>query len=750
MASQKILRFGAYSGNFLVVISLIAKLRQMESQNFGKKRGRPRREVKVSENSEDTEENQSSSSKRRGRPRNEERIEENSIDNEENQNLSQTRSGVRLREIPESTVESTRSKEKKKQMKWDLPSKPQWKRIVGTLPGYIIPSQRLPTNRVILQRFDILRSSMSTQTSTHTFSALLYDEILPIWRKANIPVVERRLCLYRLEELIKSWTKNNCRKMVEGSEKEKKYTKMLDSLFSMTYTDLEEVKSELRKDRLLQREEKTEEGAIKRWERDFDFLLNQMKNPQVGTIGRSDSTYNQKKLVQDEKEVNRKKFKEVTHEIEEERRRKLTGVEVSNVLGEDEESDESNTQDDSRDPDYIPPRGRKPKKHSTVMLELPTKDLVKEAASICARLKLSNTAITTLYSKIIVSGGGDLKDFVMSKTTTWRHRIAGEKAAEQKLKIRLQGISEKHPYGILHWDGKNVKFQSGKVEEHLVICLQRVSSDEQPHFLGAPQTPNGTGVAQAEAVVRYIDETGVEDQLIAHVWDTTASNTGCNLGAAILLDQALGRANLWLGCRRHAAERHIVHANTAIFGPTKSPEEALFKVFQSNFDSLDKNTVQKYEWSGDESSPVGPFKFQTERALAVKVWAEECCRTGVFPREDYRELLELITHVLGGRIVRKSVVNKEAPPRAVQFKMERPGAFHHARFMSKAIYYIKMFMLAPQLLQKGLITHFETTQIEKMSTFVILMYGQYFLQTAITCAAPRIDLEFWRNANRYV
>ena len=268
--------------------------------------------------------------------------------------------------------------------------------------------------------------------------------------------------------------------------------------------------------------------------------------------------------------------------------------------------------------------------------------------------------------------------------------------------------------------------------------------------LGAPFTPNGKGEAQAEAVVRYIDETGIEDQVIAHVWDTTASNSGCNIGAAILLDRALGRANLWLACRRHAAERHVVHANTAVLGPTKGPEEPLFKLFHDNFDSLDKTRVQKYKWAGDECSAIGPFKFETERALDVKAWAEECCKTGVFPREDYRELLELITHVLGGRIVRTSIVNKEAPPRAVEFQMERPGAFHHARFMAKAIYFIKMFMLTPQLLQQGLVTHFETTQIEKMSTFIILMYGQYFLQTALTAAAPRNDLEFWRNANRYV
>ena len=36
-----------------------------------------------------------------------------------------------------------------------------------------------------------------------------------------------------------------------------------------------------------------------------------------------------------------------------------------------------------------------------------------------------------------------------------------------------------------------------------------------------------------------------------------------------------------------------------------------------------------------------------------------------------------------------------------------------------------------------------------MAIFIILIYGQYFLQTALTAAAPRIDLEFWRNSNRY-
>jgi hypothetical protein len=382
-------------------------------------------------------------------------------------------------------------------------------------------------------------------------------------------------------------------------------------------------------------------------------------------------------------------------------------------------------------------------------VRLPTKDLLKDSASICARLKLSNTAITSLYAKIIVSGGGELKDFVMSKSSAWRQRIQGEKEIEKKMKIEFNELSSKNPYGILHWDGKQVKFQSGDIEERLVICLQQVCSEKQPHFLGAPQTPDGTGAAQVEAIVRYIDDSGIEDQIIGHVWDTTASNTGCNMGAAVILDKALGRANLWLGCRRHASERHVVHANAAVFGPTKSPEEALFKDFKNNFDFLDIEDLQMYPWEGDESASNGPYKFSTERALSVKVWAEKCCSTGVFPREDYRELLELITHVLNGEIVRKSVVNRDAAPKVVAFKMERPGAFHHARFMAKSIYYIKMYMLLPQLLNRSLITQLQANQIERMATFIFLIYGQYFLQTALTAAAPRLDLDFWRNAIKY-
>ena len=147
-----------------------------------------------------------------------------------------------------------------------------------------------------------------------------------------------------------------------------------------------------------------------------------------------------------------------------------------------------------------------------------------------------------------------------------------------------------------------------------------------------------------------IDHYGIEDHIIGHCWDTTASNTGKNIGAAKLLDNALGRANLWFACRRHASERHIVHANEAVAGKTKSPEEELFKRFKAYFKFIDTdpNKLQSFPWESDQISLYGPYRFTTERALEVKAWSEKCCADGSFPREDYREFLELITQVKYG------------------------------------------------------------------------------------------------------
>ena len=237
---------------------------------------------------------------------------------------------------------------------------------------------------------------------------------------------------------------------------------------------------------------------MKTWEIDFEFLLNQMKHPQIGSMDSLDTDLTKRKKLQNVRVMERQKSEVQEKEEQEERNRSATADEINERLGNDDNVVITMTAD-SED-DYVPTRSlRKPKKADKLMLELPTKDLTKDTTALCALLKPSHTAVTSIYTKIVMSGGGELKDSVMSKASTWRNRIKDEKEVERKMKLEVKELSAKHPYTTMHSDGKKVTFASGEVQERLVICLQQVGLEDQPRFLGAPQTPDGTGAAQCEA-----------------------------------------------------------------------------------------------------------------------------------------------------------------------------------------------------------------------------------------------------------
>ena len=73
--------------------------------------------------------------------------------------------------------------------------------------------------------------------------------------------------------------------------------------------------------------------------------------------------------------------------------------------------------------------------------------------------------MTSTFAKVILSAEGELKDFVLSKSSVFQHRIIGEKEAEKKLKIKAQEVASEHPYCILHFDGKKVEYASGEKQE---------------------------------------------------------------------------------------------------------------------------------------------------------------------------------------------------------------------------------------------------------------------------------------------
>ena len=74
-------------------------------------------------------------------------------------------------------------------------------------------------------------------------------------------------------------------------------------------------------------------------------------------------------------------------------------------------------------------------------------------------------------------------------------------------------------------------------------------------------------------------------------------------------------------------------------------------------------------------------------------------------REDYREFLELVIIFLGG-----------TPPRGISFR--GPGAFHHARWMAKAIYCLKIYLFRGEFT----LTKEEKNGIRDICIFLVKLY----------------------------
>ena len=81
---------------------------------------------------------------------------------------------------------------------------------------------------------------------------------------------------------------------------------------------------------------------------------------------------------------------------------------------------------------------------------------------------------------------------------------------------------------------------------------------------------------------------------------------------------------------------------------------------------------------------IRPTKILTRKAFINRCLGPD--NSHIIPRGDYKEFLELSKILLGSDIQRK---------RGYKYSIQRPGADHHARWMSKAIYSVDCFTSTP-------------------------------------------------------
>ncbi len=119
------------------------------------------------------------------------------------------------------------------------------------------------------------------------------------------------------------------------------------------------------------------------------------------------------------------------------------------------------------------------------------------------------------------------QDMTLSTTSVHCQRTDAISSAAKEIKSQFKCPD----YLVIHFDGKIIQFRNGLTEDHLAIIFSSPNHFDSM-FAASPVIPDGSGASQAAALHGVINSWGVQDAIVAQVFDTTASNTGKQKGAA--------------------------------------------------------------------------------------------------------------------------------------------------------------------------------------------------------------------------
>lgn len=156
------------------------------------------------------------------------------------------------------------------------------------------------------------------------------------------------------------------------------------------------------------------------------------------------------------------------------------------------------------------------------------------------------------------------------------------------------------------------------------------------------------------------------------------------------------------------------------------PDVTMFKTFKGDWNKL---KLERYK-SGLRDRYV-KTQLKDESLVVLKIWITDQMKKKIC-RHDYRELLELSMLFLGESL-------PDSEKRKSIFRS--PGAVHHARWMAKAIYALKMFMFREQIEP----TEQQRIGLADVCVFIIRFYLVYWFRCIRAIEAPLQDLTFLRN-----
>ena len=497
--------------------------------------------------------------------------------------------------------------------------------------------KQLPTVKQVLQRF---HQHLSEFKSARNASHLTIEEVSMVWSKAAIPMILKSHAIDKLEKLHHSWLllrKNKARKSETQRQREANYSTQLSVLFDIAHADA---------------------LSLIKIAQDRDFLLDQRGTRKMY-------------IATEDKELANRQQRVRQRQLEAEVRRKRADADIiastsaaSEVyLTDGTETFHSQSSNDS-DEDFEPALRKGPSQHVEKQLTtIKTNQLfTHHVTSALDRNKTSDREALRLVVPIAAALGYNPSALPLSRSTI--HRVRKKARIEHAGVVRSEYAPE-YPL-VLHWDGKILPkiFGEGNVDRLPVL----VSGDGVDKLLGVPKLASGTGYNESMAIHNLLETWKFTDKVQALSFDTTSVNTGRFNGVCILLEEKIGRELLWLACHHHVMELILAKVFTLCCGPSNSPYIPIFKRFKAAWEGVTRENFRALEvTSGTESFH--------ETALAfLKEFAER--KSYSETRDDYQELIELTMVVLGNQ------------PAIIHWRA--PGPIHHARWMAKLLYAIKI------------------------------------------------------------
>ncbi|XP_057329829.1 uncharacterized protein LOC130670438 [Microplitis mediator] len=325
------------------------------------------------------------------------------------------------------------------------------------------------------------------------------------------------------------------------------------------------------------------------------------------------------------------------------------------------------------------------------------------------RTQTSNRKATLILAATSASLKQNISKINLSKDTVRRTR---QKHREELAKYIRESFKPDTALTI-HWDSKLMKSSNFSESEDRLAIL--VSGQGITKLLAIPKIDGSTGINQATAVFEVISDWNLSNQVRSLCFDTTASNTGKNEGACIHLEKKLNKKMLHFACRHHILELILTAIFSSELEPAVSgPQIKLFERFKKKWPTIDKT-----EFEGGN----------IENRTKIRDFIYDQLKNQQ-PRDDYREFLMLSLIYLG---------------ETTGFLIYKPGAYHRARWMSKIIYCLKIYIFRGQFrLSKS-----ELNRLKAFNDFIIEIYLKVWFLCQSPTTAPRTDLQLLKDLVQY-